>query len=248
MGWRETDRISIIAHRGSSGSAPENTLAAFRKALDDGADGIELDVRMSKDGELVVLHDRTVNRTTNGRGKVSDLTVAELRKLDAGSSEHVPTLQEVIGILPRHILLNIEVKTDGSAPVGERRKRPALEEVLSRVISESEIGEQVLVSSFDHRFLARFHTLNPEIAIGALYSPIRDFKKKPSDLCRRVGASVFTCSVTHLRKRFADDTRENDITLGCYGVNTRAQLAKAISQGVRIIITDDPSRMRREIK
>src|SRR5690625_6609337 len=107
----------IIAHRGASGNAPENTLAAFQLAVEEGADGIELDVHLSKDGELVVIHDDTLDRTTNGTGRVQDKDLDELKTYDAGSwfdskfaSERIPLLQEVIDILPDDVFLNVEIK------------------------------------------------------------------------------------------------------------------------------------------
>jgi len=237
----------IVAHRGSSGAAPENTLAAFQQAIDDGADMIELDVRMTKDFELVVLHDRNVRRTTNGRGNIWDLTLADIHWLDAGAwfnkkfaGEHIPTLRQVFDLLPPHLKLNIEVKTDG-----EHRRRLAFEESLILLIRERHFVQRVLVSSFDHRFLHRFHNLDPEIPIGALYSPVRDIAKKPSAIARRIGATAFISSIAQLQKRFAENAHANNITLGCYGVNTKKQFEKAMKFGVEIIITDHPREMRR---
>src|SRR5512140_205883 len=113
-------RPLLVAHRGSSGTAPENTMAAFRKAIAAGVDMIELDVRMSKDYHLIVLHDSTVRRTTNGPGRVCGMSLQELKSLDAGSwfgprfrGEQIPTLREVMELLPARVGLNSEVKTDG---------------------------------------------------------------------------------------------------------------------------------------
>lgn len=240
----------IVAHRGSSTVAPENTLAAFRRAIADGADMIELDVRMTKDFELVVLHDRRVNRTTDGRGNVWDLTLAELQTLDAGSwfgkrfaGERIPTLRQAIDLLPHHINLNIEVKTDG-----EPRKNVAFEELLLLVVREKHFSRRVLVSSFDHSFLRRFHALDPDIRIGALYFPLRDAGRRPSTLARRASATVFICSVSQLRQSFTDDATGNGVALACYGVNTRKQLAKALKFGVEIIVTDRPAEMKQLVR
>lgn len=246
----------IVAHRGSSGVAPENTLAAFRQAIDDRADMIELDVRMTKDSELVVLHDRSVHRTTNGRGKVLDLTLADLRTLDAGSwvsnkfaGERIPTLRQVMNILPPHLQLNVEVKTDGQRldSSSERRKRITFEESLILLIREKHFVHRVIVSSFDHRFLRRFHALDPAIPVGALYSPVRDIAKKPSAIVRATGATAFICSIVQLQKRFAEDAGANKIMLACYGVNTLKQLNKAMKFGVEMVITDCPKEMRRYV-
>lgn len=236
----------IAAHRGSSGSAPENTLAAFQQAIDDGADMIELDVRMTKDFEIVVLHDRSVRRTTNGKGDIGNLALADLRELDAGaqfsgkfSGERIPTLRQVMNLLPPHVQLNIEVKTDG------RRNRTAFEESLILHIRERNFVQRVLVSSFDHKFLRRFHKLDPEIPVGALYSPVRDIAKRPSSIARATGASAFICSIAQLRKRFADDAHASDIMLACYGVNNLRQMQKAMKFWADIVITDYPKEMRK---
>jgi glycerophosphoryl diester phosphodiesterase len=236
----------IVAHRGSSGVAPENTLAAFRQAIDDSADMIELDVRMTKDFELVVLHDRNVRRTTNGKGDIWDLVANDLRRLDAGSwfnkkfsAERIPTLRQVIEILPSHVQLNIEVKTDG-----ERRRNLAFQESLILLLRERQFVHRVTVSSFDHKFLQRLNKLDSDIRIGALYSPLRDIGKLPSRLTHRIGARAFVCSIAQLTKRFAEDARANEIVLGCYGVNNRKQFEKAMKFDVRMIITDWPAKLR----
>lgn len=207
---------------------------------------IELDVRMSREGELIVLHDRTVNRTTNGRGTVWHMTVDELKRLDAGSwfssrfaGERIPLLLEVVHILPMTMSLNIEVKTDGRP-----KSSPPFEERLVQFLHNSGLTARVLVSSFDYTFLKRLHSLDAGIRLGVLYVPIRDIGRKPSTLAQRVGASAFICSHSQLRKRFADDARTHKLQLACYGVNTRRQAEKALRFGVRALITDHPREMR----
>ena len=236
----------IAAHRGSSGVAPENTIAAFRQAIADGADMIELDVRMTSDFELVVLHDRTVRRTTGRKGRIRNLSLNDLHSFDAGSwfgsefaGERIPLLRNVIDILPSHVQLNIEVKTDG-----DRRKRQAFAESLVLLLREKNFLSRVLVSSFNHKFLSRLHSIYPALRTGALYMPVRDTGRKPSTLTRRIGASAFICSIVQLRKRHAEDIHANKLTLVCYGVNTRRQLNKAGKWGADIVITDYPKKMR----
>ena len=236
----------VVAHRGSSGNSPENTLAAFRQAISDGADMIELDVRMTKDFELVVLHDRSAYRTTGRRRKIWDLTLADLRSLDAGSrfskkfaDERIPSLRQVIDILPPTMSLNVEVKTDG-----DRRKRIALEESLYLVLREKDFLARTIVSSFDHKFLHRLHNVHPEIRTAVLHIPVRNMTRKPSAIVQKLGATGFTCSITQLRKRMADDVHANNITLACYGVNTHRQFEKAMKLGVDVVITDWPKEMQ----
>jgi glycerophosphoryl diester phosphodiesterase len=237
-----TEKTLVVAHRGSSGSAPENTMAAFRMAIDAGVDMIELDVRMTKDFELVVHHDADLGRTTNGSGVIWEKTLDELKHLDAGSwyspkfaGERIPTLQEVIDLLPANVNLNIEVKSDG-----EVRRETDFEKACIRVIREKGFARRVLVSSFDHKFLGRFHKLDPTISVGALYLPVRDAAKKPSTLERKLGASAFICSRTQLRKRFIADAHEHDIMVACYVVNTVRHLERMIRFGVDAVVTDFP--------
>lgn len=208
---------------------------------------VELDVRMTKDFEIVVLHDRSVRRTTNGRGKIWELTLADLRTLDAGSwfsrrfaGERIPTLRHILDILPAHMAINIEVKTDG-----DPRWRPALQELLILQIRERHAIHRCVVSSFDHRFLRRLRAIDPAIQTAVLYLPVRDFGRSPSKLVQRVGAGMFTCSIGQLTRKIAADLQKNSIALGCYGVNSTKQFRKAVEHGASAIITDYPKQMLR---
>jgi glycerophosphoryl diester phosphodiesterase len=161
----------ILGHRGASGHAPENTLAAFRLAFQLGADGLELDVHLTKDGALVVCHDPVVDRTTNGRGEIRQMTLAQIKALDAGirsgkhfAGERIPTLEEVFAVIPRHALLNIEVKKGlhGLYPIEER---------LTNAILASGMRDQVIVSSFESEYLIHLHQLCPQLRLGQLIHP-----------------------------------------------------------------------------
>jgi glycerophosphoryl diester phosphodiesterase len=161
----------ILAHRGASRRAPENTMAAFRLAAHLGADGIELDVQLSKDGEVVVMHDDTLDRTTDGRGRVGDLPLAELRALDAGgwygpefAGERIPTLAEVLHELGPRLVLNVELKTATLFGGG-------LEAEVVRLVEDAGLGERVILSSFDPLALWRVRRLNPHLSTGLLYAP-----------------------------------------------------------------------------
>jgi glycerophosphoryl diester phosphodiesterase len=240
-------RPLIVAHRGCSGAAPENTLAAFQMAASLGADMIELDVRMSRDGELMVIHDRRVDRTTNGSGSVFRKSAADLQALDAGSwyarrftGERIPALRNVFRLLPRRIGLNIEVKTDG-----DRRRSGLLAQKLGGLIRKESYDRQVLVSSFDHRFLLAFHLRYPSVPTGALYLAVRDFGKKPSRIGRRIGAHAFICSRAQVRKRLVTDAHTHRMLVAVYGVNHRSQLARMLELGVDAVITDHPGHMVR---
>ncbi|MBM2845354.1 MAG: Glycerophosphodiester phosphodiesterase [Bacteroidetes bacterium] len=250
MTRKPTQRPLVVAHRGSSGTAPENTMIAFRIAAEAGADMIELDVRMTKDFHLVVHHDQNVRRTTNGSGHIWDKTLEELRTLDAGSwfsakfkGERIPTLRQVMEMLPPHVMLNIEAKSDG-----DPRKYNHFEESCILIIMEKKFEERALVSSFDHKFLARIHALYPTIKTGALYVPIRDAAKTPSSLARKIGTSAFICGRTQMRKRYVEDARAHNITTACYVVNTAPHLSAMLRYGVDAMVTDYPERILRMLK
>lgn len=161
--------VKVWAHRGASAYAPENTLAAFRMAMDMGADGLELDVHLSSDGKLMVIHDETVDRTSNGSGRVVDMTCQELKKLDFSNGmqdyegARIPTLQEVFGLIKNsRLTVNIEVKCDVVYYPGIWDKLICL---------EREMGMQgrVLYSSFNHYVLQKIRELDPDAEIGLLY-------------------------------------------------------------------------------
>ena len=251
QGDEVTERTSIdmviAAHRGSSGSAPENTLAAFRVAVKAGVDMIELDVRLTADRHLVVFHDRRLGRTADGSGPVWMKTLAEMRALDAGSwfghrfrGEKVPTLHEVFRTVPRRVAINIEVKTDG-----DPRKKADLEEILLATIRGETEGRTILVSSFNHALLRRLHRRAPQLRLGALLMPVRDVARRSSALSRRLGVSAFVCSRTRLRKRLVRTAHRNNLTVMVYGVNTARHFARARRFGVDGVITDFPEKMVR---
>lgn len=225
-------------------------MAAFRLAVAAGVDMIEFDVRMTRDFELVVHHDRSLGRTSDGSGRIWDLTLDDLRHTDAGSwvskkfaGERIPTLREVLEELPVSVGLDIEVKTDG-----DRRRGTALPESVLLLVREARREGSVVVSSFDHAFLRRLHHLDPSLRLGALYVPLRDGFKSPSQIAGRTGATMFICSRTQLRVRHMRDARAAGLTVAVYGVNTHADLAAASRAGVDAVITDNPAQIIRAIR
>ena len=160
-----------IAHRGASAVAPQNTLAAFRKAMELGADGVELDVQLSADGAVVVIHDFTVDKTTDGTGRVAEKTLAELEALDAGirfspqfAGERIPTLAQVFEALEGKLLVNVELKDFNL-------RSSALAAPVVEVIREHAMEKRVLFSSFNPFALRAVKRLAPEIPAGLLVAP-----------------------------------------------------------------------------
>jgi glycerophosphoryl diester phosphodiesterase len=154
----------VIAHRGASADAPENTLAAFQLALEYGADGIELDVMLSLDGQLVVIHDDTVNRTTDGSGRVRDMTLEELQAFNAGNGQKIPSLSEVFDLFGGKFLINIELKNYSSL-------FDSLPVQVAELVKEYELEETVIISSFNPFNLPRFRRRLPEVKLGLLTQP-----------------------------------------------------------------------------
>jgi glycerophosphoryl diester phosphodiesterase len=235
----------VVAHRGSSGSAPENTMAAFLAAATAGADLIELDVRFSAECTCVVMHDRSVRRTTNGVGYVHKLSLASLRRLDAGrwfspafTSQRIPTFAEVLQTLPPTIGINCEVKTDGD-PRPRTRRAHALLETLHKYSGP----RSVIVSSFDHRFLSILSRHAPALPLGVLLQPLRDLPRRASIVAHRAGASFIFCGRGMIRHRIVADARRSGMSVGVYTVDTLPQLARARRYGVDMVFTNYPEKI-----
>ncbi len=239
--------MTVIAHRGSSGTAPENTIVSFRRAAESGADWLELDARLTVDGELVVFHDRTLDRTTNARGRLVAHTARELSRFDAGrwfapryAGEHIPTLISVLDRMPARLGINIEVKTDG-----DRFWRSRTARKLAEVLSLHGHERPILVTSFNHLFLRGLRAIDASIAIGVLAMPLRDAGVLPSHFARTLGARVYVCSRTSLRRRFVRDAHRHAMKVYVYGVNTARHLTRPRRFGVDGVITNYPALMLR---
>lgn len=167
--------VQVIAHRGGPVHAPENTLAAFRNAIDQGVSWLEFDVQMTRDGELVVIHDETVDRTTDGTGAVRDLTLAQVRALDAGGGERVPTFQEVVDLARAH---GVGILPETKAA----HLYPGIEERLLAVLVAADYLDRTVVQSFDAASLERLRALAPDARSCALYGLWRfDVRRPPGD-------------------------------------------------------------------
>lgn len=235
----------IIGHRGAAGHAPENTMASFWLAHEFGAHAVELDTTLSKDGELVVIHDDTLDRTTDGKGAVSEMTVKELKQYDAGrwyhprfEGERIPTLEEVLLQLPEHFIVDIEIKgsSDGK-----------LEERLAQLLVQCNRVETVFVCSFRHKSLHYLKRLLPEVKVGLGYT---------ADVVDHiVFANNFTLPLYSLHPHHAliglHEIRaavEQNIEVYPYTVNDPETMKALIAAGASGIITDYPDRMHELLK
>ena len=162
LGTPVAESPQVIVHRGGRTYQPENTMAAFSQAVDDGVDWLEFDVQMSNDGVLVVIHDETVDRTTNGAGAVANLTLSDLMALDAGNGQHIPTFAEVIEFAAK---AGVRILPEAKSP----RLYPGIEAAMIDEIAAAGYTERTVVQSFDAGALETFHRLDPNLSLCALY-------------------------------------------------------------------------------
>ena len=237
-----------IAHRGASHAAPPNTLAAFQLAAEMGADGIELDVHLSADGVPVIIHDFSVDGTTDGTGQVSSLTLAQLKELDAGSSfrpafagERIPTLEEVLRAAGDGLLLSIELK-------GSTFRESGLVRAVLKMVSETGVRERCLFSSFNPFLLRRAKRSAPEIPVGLLYAP-----DLPLPLRRAWMAPFLSHEARHPQHTMVDAqyvawARRRGYRVNTWTVDDRAEMGRLIGLGVDGIITNKPDVLREELR
>lgn len=230
--------MQIFAHRGARAYAPENTMSAFRKANDMKADGIELDVQLTKDGTVVVCHDHNVNRTSNGRGWVKDFTLTEIKELDFGSwfhsdyrGETVPTLDEFLDWFKlTGMKLNIEIK---NGPI----VYSCIENKVIDAVKSRNLVDRVFVSSFHHPCLLTVKTLCPDIKTGALFvcRP-----SDPLDFCRQVKADYLHPAWESIDLVWAKAAKDQGIKIHTFTVNQRDQYDFVSAMGADAIFTDYP--------
>ena len=240
----------IVAHRGSSALAPENTLASFRRALHDGCDAIELDARLTRDGMVVVFHDARLGRTAPGNGRIEDRTFLELRRLSAGKwfhpefeEERIPTLEEVYGLIEGRIGINVELK--------QPRRGGARHDLVDRCmkIARAHRAESLsLFSSFDHRLVRRLKKDHPDVVAGILVRPFSLRKRSAIGLAHSIHAEYLVVGSTTLRKRLVNEAHHHELLLGEYTVNTRMRARRSLRFGVDAVFTDDPARLRKIIQ
>ncbi|PLT24137.1 glycerophosphodiester phosphodiesterase family protein [Pseudoalteromonas sp. MelDa3] len=225
--------MKVFAHRGASGNFPENTESAILEALKVGVDGIEVDIQSSLD-DYMVIHDSWLDRTTSGKGRVSNFTAHELSKLDAGNGEKIPTLQQLFDWNNNKSLLNIELKH-----TFELERFVAQ---LERNIEANKISKaNILVSSFDHHQLQWLKSKLPWLKIGALTSSIPiNYAKFASDL----NAYSVHADKTFINKAFADDAKKRGLKIYAYTVDREQDIALMIEYGIDGIFTNYPARTK----
>ncbi|MDE3060062.1 MAG: glycerophosphodiester phosphodiesterase [Pseudomonadota bacterium] len=222
-----------IGHRGACGHAPENTLASMQKALELGVDGFEFDIQMSGDGEPVVIHDDTLERTTSGRGFVSDYTFKELQQFDAGKGERIPSLRQVLDLVDGRCRLFIELKAESSSgPVAA-----ILREYVAR---RGWSWEQLYVVAFDHSQLVAMRRLLPELRTGALLAGI---PVSLAAIAAEAGAWSINPCIHHISKALVDDAHWRGLKVVTWTANEPRHIEKARMLGVDAITSDFPDRL-----
>ena len=239
----ERPRPLIVAHRGASTDAPEHTLAAYDAAVAQGADFLELDVRLSADGQLVVIHDARLERTTDGRGEVQEYTLQALKRLDAGGwfrpsfrGQRIQTVTELIERFRSRVRFAIELK-EGSAI------SPGIEERLVSILQIYDVTEQVLVLSFDHGALRKVREMDPELRTGALVAgPVENLETLADLGITAVGLQADYATDQDVRRCLAEG-------FGCFVwvVNDTESARRYARLDVTGLITDCPGLLRRAL-
>lgn len=234
----------VWAHRGASGYAPENTLSAFSKANELGADGIELDIQLTKDDVIVVCHDETLERVSNGKGWVKDYTLEDLKKLDFNQqfkdqgTMQIPTMEEVFELIkPTNMVLDIELKTgivfyDIEEKIDEMTRRFGME-------------DRVIYSSFNHASLVKLKQINPENKVGMLFA---DGPIDSVAYARRYGFDALHPAMYNLQyPHFMEDANAAGIDVNAWTINTEEYVKECVNYGVNAVITNYPDMARKVI-
>jgi len=217
-----------IGHRGAKFYEPENTLRSFRKALELGVDAVELDVRRTRDGELVVIHDAEVDRTTNGKGLVSELTLEEIKSLDAGKGEKIPTLEEVLNFLDKRVKILMELKEAG------------IEDAVLKLVREKGLENNVVIISFLENALRRIRELDKNVETGLIY--VRH--ENPVKTALELGANYVMPHYRFVHSALIKRVHENGLKVIVWTVNNEEEAREYAEKGVDGITSDRPDILR----
>jgi len=230
--------VQIIGHRGAAGTFPENTMVSFKACEKFRADGIELDVQLTSDGEIVVIHDETINRTSNGKGYVKDFTLSQLKQFDFSNKFknkvgfcEIPTLKEVFDWAQSNdFSINIELKNDKFTYHG-------LEERVINLIRQYEMEKRVILSSFNHKSMFKIHLMAPDLETAVLY-----YKKKnePWKLAEEFKAKAIHPNYKSITDEQIIETLKHQIAVRPYTVNDPEIMKRLIALNCTAIITDFP--------
>lgn len=240
------DGFVVIAHRGASGHAPENTMAAFKKAVEMGAEMMELDVLLSADGVPMCFHDASLDRCTNASGLFTDFTYDSLKTLDAGSwfdpafaGEPIPTLDEVLAYAKGKITVNIEIKTESVTD----ELRGGVEEKCLELVKKHDMMDYVIFSSFDYRALKHLRELAPEVTTALLYAGADGAIDGPVALTEHILTDAFNCSWKELSPEWITQLQDRGVPFNIYTVNDAEKMRELIQAGASGIFSDYPDQL-----
>ncbi len=244
------DTVKIISHRGANKYAPQNTLPAFERSVQLGADGFETDVHMTKDGIPVICHNYTINDTSNGMGSISSYTLEELKKFDFGAyysprfkGTEIPTLDEFLELVASSDIeiMNIELKSP-------REKETDIVEKTVDAVKAHNLFDRLLISSFDSRLLVKAKQIDSRCKTGFLYSPNKADALKmlfyPIAYAKKIGADALHPMKVYVNKFYVKAAHKEGIKINVWTVNKESDIEKMIRLGVDGIITDCPDRVR----
>jgi glycerophosphoryl diester phosphodiesterase len=213
-----------VGHRGARAYAPENTLTSFKKAIELGVNAIELDVRRTKDGKIVVIHDADVKRTTNGEGLVADLTLAEIKGFSAEQGEKIPTLDEALDFLDKKVKVIIELKEAG------------YEDAVLSAVKARGVEKQVVISSFLEEAIGRVRELDADIQTGLIYAK----HKNPLKAALALKANYLVALYRFVHTANVEKAHQNGLKVIVWTINTPEEVAQYAKKGVDGIASDKP--------
>ncbi|WP_435171701.1 glycerophosphodiester phosphodiesterase [Paenibacillus glycanilyticus] len=255
-GQRFAKNAAIIAHRGASGYAPEHTLAAFRSAIEAGADYIEIDLQLTKDGQIIAMHDNTVNRTTNAKGKVGAMTLDAIKQLDAGSwfnqhhpmyareeyaRQQVPSLSDIFTAFGRETHYILEIK--------DSPYNPGIEERLLETIYQYRLEDYVIIQSFDAKSLKKIHMMNDRIELLQLmwYNTPARISSLSLNKIKKYAMGI-SPNFPKINAAYVHKVQKSGLRIYPYTVNYQLNMDRALSWGVDGIYTDYPDRFREVLR
>ncbi|MCM3628642.1 glycerophosphodiester phosphodiesterase [Paenibacillus glycanilyticus] len=255
-GQRLTKHSAVIAHRGASGYAPEHTLAAYRSAIDSGADYLEIDLQLTKDGHIIAMHDNTVNRTTDAKGKVGGMTLEEIKQLDAGSwfnkhhpmyardefaKQQVPSLHDIFAAFGRETHYILEIK--------DTEYNPGMEEKLLTLIAQFRLEEYVVIQSFDSKSLKKIHRMNERIVLFQLLWYNTPARISDASLRKiKKYAKGVSPNFPKINAAYVHKVQKSGLRIYPYTVNYQLNMDRALTWGVDGIFTDYPDRFREVLR
>ncbi len=238
-----TKDILLVGHRGSAGTAPENTLASFRTAIEAGADMIETDVQMTSDGHIVAYHDFNLKKTGSDDKMTETLDLSSIKELDAGkwfsdefTGEQVPLLSEILEIANGKAYVNIEIKSRNYS-----NRKEKIERVIGNVY-DMNFQHHILFSSFDYKILKLINSIDKSLPTAAIKIP--GDRTKPSAICEETGSRAFVCAINELNDEIMADANTAKIFIGVYPVDTKIHLDHVMKYGIKAVVSNYPGRIR----